>query len=113
MPRYLIEGHFPNGLSVARGHAEPDQHLCSVRADSRFDDAMALLQEGRCASAFRIFAALADEGHGTASRVALMLTRRGASLFGGRYPATVEQRARWQRLTSFQSDPPRGPGDAR
>lgn len=63
----------------------------------RFDRAIALLETGDGTGAFAELTELANQGHPPASRIALMLARRGTSLFGGTYPATDEQRACWQQ----------------
>jgi hypothetical protein len=68
-----------------------------VSASSRFNDALRLMEEGRSTAAFRIFSALANDGHGPAARIALAMATRGTALFGGRYPSTRGERERWQR----------------
>jgi hypothetical protein len=40
---------------------------------------------------------LANRGHPAAARIALMLVRRGTSLFGGTFTATPEEQAHWGR----------------
>lgn len=62
----------------------------------RFDRAVESLSSGEAQCAFADLSALANQGYGPASRIALMLTRRGTSLFGGAFPSTARQRACWQ-----------------
>ena len=63
----------------------------------RFDRAIDLLEADHWSQVYAELCELANEGHPPASRIALMLARRGASLFGGAFPATPQQRARWQQ----------------
>ena len=51
-------------------------------------------------SAFEQIVPLADQGDAAAARIALMIHRHGARLFGGAFPATAEQRSRWLALSS-------------
>jgi hypothetical protein len=62
----------------------------------RFDVAIQLLEVGCWSQAFAELSELANHGHPPASRIALMLMRRGPSLFGGAFPATPQEQARWQ-----------------
>jgi hypothetical protein len=64
----------------------------------RFDAALQLLEAGDAWQAYAELARLAEHGHPPAARVALMLSRRGPSLFGGNFPATLEARERWLQL---------------
>ena len=64
----------------------------------RFEHAMQRFQKAEWSEAFIDLRALANRGHPPAARIALMLARRGASLFGGRFHATEQERARWQSL---------------
>jgi hypothetical protein len=66
-------------------------------SQQRFEQALLSMEQGRPTGAFRVMSELADDGHGPASRIALTLAQRGTALFGGRYPATAAQRARWLR----------------
>lgn len=65
---------------------------------SRLERALQQLEHGHASDAFGLLAALADEGHVPAACIALMLSRRGAALFGGAYPASEARRERWRRL---------------
>lgn len=64
---------------------------------SHFERAMQRFESGQWDLAFTELSELADRGHPAAARVALMLVCRGSSLFGGRFSASREQRARWQQ----------------
>jgi orotate phosphoribosyltransferase len=64
----------------------------------RFDDAMHLLTHQQWAPAFDVLAGLANSGHPAAARMALMLARRGAALFGMRFAASAQDKVRWQQL---------------
>jgi hypothetical protein len=62
----------------------------------RFDVAVQLLEMSCWSQAFAELSELANLGHRPSSRIALMLVRRGPSLFGGAFPATPQEQARWQ-----------------
>jgi hypothetical protein len=67
-------------------------------AAQRFEQAMLLFEQGRWPQAFDKLSGLANAGHPSAARIALMLVHRGASLFGGAFVATPQERARWQQV---------------
>ena len=62
----------------------------------RFDEAMRLATHEQWAPAFDALAGLANAGHPASARMALMLARRGAALFGGRFAATAQEVHHWQ-----------------
>ena len=64
----------------------------------RFDAAMRLTTQERWASAFEALVELANAGHPASARMALMLARRGAALFGGRFAATAQEMRHWQLI---------------
>ena len=83
------------GLSIAR--PDPVRAVRTIERARRFDEAMRLMEEGRWSASFKRLAALADDGHPPAARIALVFVQRGTSLFGGVFHATPEQRASWER----------------
>lgn len=64
----------------------------------RFDEAMRLATHEQWAPAFAALAGLANAGHPASARMALMLARRGAALFGGRFAATAQELQHWQLI---------------
>ena len=66
----------------------------------RFDHALGLLEAGAWSEGFVALGALADRGHPAAARIALMLARRGTALFGGHFPASRQERQRWQHFSA-------------
>jgi hypothetical protein len=66
----------------------------------RFDHAIGLLEAGEWSHAFAALSALADHGHPAAARMALMLVRRGAAVFGGHFPASRQAQDRWQHFSA-------------
>ena len=62
----------------------------------RYDRAVELLGSGEPHRAFAELSAMANRGYPDASRIALMLTRRGTSLFGGVFSSTAQERASWR-----------------
>ncbi len=65
----------------------------------QFDQAMRRFETGHWSRAFEELRALANREHPAAARIALMLVRRGTSLFGGTFTATREEQARWHRCS--------------
>ena len=63
----------------------------------QFDQAMRHFDTGQWHQAFAELSVLANRGHPAAARIALMLARRGPSLFGGTFAATQEEQAQWRR----------------
>ena len=64
----------------------------------RFDEAMRLATQEHWTPAFEALAGLANAGHPPSARMALMLARRGAALFGGRFAATAREMQHWQLI---------------
>jgi hypothetical protein len=64
----------------------------------RFDEAIRLATHEQWAPAFDALAGLANAGHPASARMALMLARRGAALFGGRFAATAQEMQHWQLI---------------
>ena len=78
---------------AARGSAAP--HHNDAAPD--FGVALTHLEAGAWASAFTELAALANSGHASAARIALMMASRGGAMFGGYFHATPADLARWRR----------------
>jgi hypothetical protein len=71
-------------------------------ADARFSDAMDFYQLGKWAQAYDRLAALADDNHAGAARIALLMYRFSPSLYGVTANASKEQAERWARIASQQ-----------
>ena len=73
--------------------------------DDRFDSAVALYEAGHWEQAFEALATLADRlGHARAAKLALLMLRYGASLYGTTFAATPQQVASWaQRVLRASS----------
>ena len=65
--------------------------------DARFREAMRLHRAGRWSAAYGRFAALADEGHVPAARVALEMLRNSRNVYGTDWSAAPTQVAGWER----------------
>ena len=65
--------------------------------DARFREAMRLHRIGRWSAAYGRFAALADEGHVPASRVALEMLRNSRNVYNADWTAAPTQVAAWER----------------
>ena len=78
--------------------------------DERFDAAVRLYRDGHWALAFDCLASMADQGHAPAAKLALLMTRYGASLYGVAFAVPPSQIARWaQRALRAISRPTASP----
>ena len=79
--------------------------------DERFAAEVQLYEEGHWEQAFTGLASLADQGHASAARLALLMLRYGATLYGMSFSAEPDQVARWAqrvlRATSRATASPR------
>jgi hypothetical protein len=66
---------------------------------SRYDAARDDYEIGHFDKAFAEFAALADEGHCDAARVAQQMVRYGKPLYATEFKVAAERLERWQRLS--------------
>jgi hypothetical protein len=64
-------------------------------SSERFQQAMAAGETGHRQVAFESFAALADDGHGEAARIAVQRARFGPTLCGQHFAATPDRQSRW------------------
>jgi hypothetical protein len=79
-------------------------------ADERFDAALRLYQGSHWSDAFEHLASLADQKHLPASRLALLMLRYGAAIYGVNFVATPSQIAGWaQRVLRASSRPTASP----
>jgi hypothetical protein len=60
-----------------------------------FDQAMDAYAHQRFRAAFDGLARLADDGHGDAARIALLMVAHGPRLFSQRFEITLVQRGKW------------------
>ena len=77
----------------AKGSPLFDPHTKNSHAG--FDAAVALYERGEWQPAYERLAPLADEGHAIASKLALLMLRHGAPLYGTRFVALPTQVAHW------------------
>jgi len=76
----------------------------TIVPDPRFEAAVSLYRDGHWALAFERVAALADQDHVPAARLALLMLRYGAALYGVGFAANPTQVARWaQRVLRASS----------
>lgn len=75
-------------------------------ANARFEAALEQYAIGHYRAAFDTFAALADEGHCEASRIALQMARYGCALYGVTFTASLAQVERWRRLPGCAATDP-------
>ena len=66
-------------------------------AGEHFEAAVALYERQRWVAAYDMLCRLADRGDAPASKLALLMLRYGAPLYGAHFTARPEQIARWAR----------------
>ena len=76
------------GAVVPAGVDTPDEH---------FEAAVALYERRRWIAAYEMLCRLADRGDAPSSKLALLMLRYGAPLYGTQLTAQPEQIARWAR----------------
>jgi len=69
----------------------------AVGGQETFEAAVALYERRRWDAAYEMLCRLADRGDAPAAKLALLMLRYGAPLYGTRYAARPEQIARWAR----------------
>lgn len=67
-------------------------------SDADFLEAFELVRAGQHAAAYGRLARLADAGHVSSARLALIMQEQGRRLFGSQWYATPVQLARWRQL---------------
>lgn len=77
--------------------------------EARFADAMDLYSVGKWSAAYGRFAALADQGHAEAARIALLMLRYGAKMYGHDWGASQPQIDHWitlavQRMETLKAE---------
>lgn len=83
------------------GRAQPPANVDAEAAlhqaqDARFREAMRLCRAGHWSAAYGRFAALADEGHVPAARVALAMWQNGHRVYGRDWSAAPSQVEAWE-----------------
>lgn len=67
-------------------------------SDLALGDAMEQYKQGRWSAAYGRFVALADQGHAEAARIALLMLRHGAKMYGHDWSASQPQINEWMKL---------------
>jgi hypothetical protein len=84
--------------SLAAGN--PAATAASQGQEELLNQASTLYREGRWSGAYGRFAALADQGHLEAARIAMHMLRMGPVLYGTDWGASQPQIDLWSRLAS-------------
>ncbi len=74
-------------------------NLDAAKADSVFAEAMSQYKRGQWSGAYGRFAALADQGHTEAARIALFMLTHGTAMYGSAWGASQPQINQWTRMT--------------
>lgn len=85
-----------SALALAAAMAVASAQPAPASTD-RYNRAHELYEVGHYAEAFTIFAALADEGHCDAARIAQQMVRYGKALYFTTFEVTRERLELWQR----------------
>lgn len=73
-------------------------------SDARFQEAMLAYERNHWSLAFVLLAALADDGHAEAARIALQMQRHGPTLYRSEFGASAERIERWTLVTGCAVD---------
>lgn len=85
-------------LGPAPGPARATSAPRDPAAAPNFGVALAHLEAGAWMRAFTELAVLANGGHASAARIALMMASRGGAMFGGYFHATPRDLTRWKQV---------------
>lgn len=77
----------------------------AVKPDTAFSEAMAHYKAGKWPGAYGRFAALADHGNAEAARIALIMLRHGAQMYGSAWGASQPQIEQWTKLAFERMGP--------
>lgn len=92
-------------LGVASAAPAPATTANSAKLETMFTAAMTQYRQGKLAGAYGRFAALADQGHAEAARIALFMLRHGAQMYGSDWGASQPQIDRWTKLENLGMEP--------
>lgn len=84
-------------LTLLAGTASAQPALTSAAVEA-FDAAMVAYECNHWSASYAAFAALADQGHHEAARIALQMRRHGPALYRTFFAANAQQVERWSRL---------------
>lgn len=90
--------HILAALLLCANAAAATSSVDAARSDAQFNEAMDLHSLGKWAAAYGRFAALADQGHAEAARIALLMFRHGSKLYGHNWGASQPQINQWMKL---------------
>lgn len=76
-------------------------------SDAAFNDAMEQYKKGKWSGAYGRFASLADQGHAEAARIALIMLRHGAKMYGHDWGASQPQINQWMKLALQRMEAPK------
>lgn len=77
----------------------------AAKPETAFTEAMAQYKQGKWSGAYGRFAALADQGHTEAARIALIMLRHGLTMYGSDWGASQPQIDQWTKLALQRAEP--------
>lgn len=92
-------------LVCGNAAAATSSSIDAARSEALFNEAMELYSVGRWSAAYGRFAALADQGNAEAARIALLMLRHGAKLYGRDWGASQPQINQWMTLAPLRMAP--------
>lgn len=85
--------------------AAPARAANPAKLETMFTVAMTHYKQGKVAGAYGRFAALADQGHPEAARIALFMLGHGAQMYGSDWGASQPQIDLWTKLANRGVEP--------
>lgn len=77
----------------------------AAKSETAFTEAMTQYKQGKWSGAYGRFATLADHGHAEAARIALIMLRNGATMYGSDWGASQPQIQQWTKLAVQRTAP--------
>ena len=96
---WCIAGYAQSIAPAAAGIPAPAAAAATIpTTDIAFADALQLYRQGRWSAAYGRFVHLADAGHEESARIALVMVRHGADLYGTEWAASQPQVSAWEQM---------------
>jgi hypothetical protein len=103
-PERHARAFFVAASVVFAGMAHGAEPASAAPTDERFASALAAYERNHWNHAYAQLAALADDGHAEAARMALQMWRHGPALYRTDFAASARQVERWTRVWGCSGD---------